>query len=48
MRKVTFQEITKEGLNALGKTIMLMAEEEALLGHSKAVKIRLKRTKNKE
>jgi histidinol dehydrogenase len=48
MRKVTFQEITQEGLNTLGNTIMLMAEEEALLGHSKAVRIRLKRTKNKE
>jgi len=32
MRKVTFQEITQEGLNTLGNTIMLMAEEEALLG----------------
>jgi len=41
MRKVTFQEITQEGLNALGNTIMLMAEEEALLGHSNAIKIRL-------
>ena len=41
MRKVTFQEITQEGLNALGNTIMLMAEEEALLRHSNAIKIRL-------
>ncbi len=41
MRKVTFQEITPEGLHALGNAIMLMAEEEELQAHSHAVKIRV-------
>jgi histidinol dehydrogenase len=47
MRKVTFQEITQKGLNALGNTIMLMAEEEALQGHSNAVRIRLSNEKRR-
>lgn len=41
MRKVTFQEITPKGLQALGNAIMLMAEEEELQAHSHAVKIRV-------
>lgn len=41
LRKVTFQEITKEGLTNLSNAIILMAENEELKAHSNAVKIRL-------
>jgi histidinol dehydrogenase len=41
LRKVTFQEITKEGLTNLSNAIILMAENEELQAHSNAVKIRL-------
>lgn len=42
VKKITFQRITKEGLNKLGKTIEVMASEEGLLAHKNAVSIRLK------
>lgn len=41
VRKVTFQQITKEGLTNLSNAIILMAENEELQAHSNAVKIRL-------
>ena len=41
IRKVTFQQITKEGLTNLSNAIILMAENEQLQAHSNAVKIRL-------
>ncbi|MDO9634966.1 MAG: histidinol dehydrogenase [Paludibacter sp.] len=41
IRKITFQEITKEGLTNLSNAIILMAEHENLQAHSNAVKIRL-------
>ncbi|MDR2384666.1 MAG: histidinol dehydrogenase [Tannerella sp.] len=40
IRKITFQEITKEGLWNLGKTIETMAENERLDAHKNAVSIR--------
>lgn len=45
-KKITFQEISREGLAGLGKTIMSMAEAEDLKAHSNAVAIRLKRSEN--
>ena len=42
VKKVTFQKITKEGLQNLGKTIEIMAEYEQLTAHKNAVSIRLK------
>lgn len=42
MKKITFQEITQEGLNHIGPTIELMAQEEQLGAHKHAVTIRLK------
>ena len=42
LKSITFQEITKEGLLALGPTIELMAEAEGLMAHKNAVSIRLK------
>jgi histidinol dehydrogenase len=41
IRKITFQEITKEGLRGLGKTIEILAENEHLDAHKNAVSIRL-------
>ena len=41
MHAITYQELTQEGLKALGKTIIHMAEAEGLDAHANAVKIRL-------
>jgi len=40
VKKITFQEITPEGLQQLGPTIEIMAEAEGLTGHAQAVRIR--------
>jgi histidinol dehydrogenase len=40
-KKITLQSISKQGLEALGKTIIDMAEAESLQAHANAVKIRL-------
>ncbi|HEX8334426.1 MAG TPA: histidinol dehydrogenase, partial [Segetibacter sp.] len=42
LKKVTFQKLSKEGLNKISKTVELMAEAEGLQAHSNAVSIRLK------
>jgi histidinol dehydrogenase len=42
IKKITFQQITREGLRKLGNTIEIMAEAETLYGHKNAVSIRLK------
>lgn len=42
VKKITFQQLSKEGLQNLGKTIELMAEAEGLFAHKNAVSIRLK------
>ena len=42
MKKISFQEITREGLNYLGKAIMIMAENEQLTAHGKAVEVRIR------
>lgn len=42
VKKITFQELSKEGLQNIGKTIELMAEAEGLDAHKNAVTIRLK------
>lgn len=42
MRKITFQEITKEGIRNIGPTIEIMAENELLDAHKNAVTVRLK------
>jgi histidinol dehydrogenase len=41
IRKVTFQEITADGLRALGPTIEAMADAELLDAHRNAVRVRL-------
>jgi histidinol dehydrogenase len=42
MKKVTFQELTREGLMNIGNAIELMAEAENLTAHKNAVSLRLK------
>jgi histidinol dehydrogenase len=42
VKKITFQQISKEGLKNLGKTIEVMAANEELFAHKNAVSIRLK------
>lgn len=41
VRKITFQQLSKEGLTNLSNAIILMAENEDLQAHSNAVKIRI-------
>jgi len=48
VRKITFQQITQEGLTNLSNAIILMAENEDLVAHSNAVKVRLEEDKEKE
>ena len=40
MHAITYQELTQEGLNSLGDTIIHMAEAEGLDAHANAVKVR--------
>jgi histidinol dehydrogenase len=42
VRKITFQEITKEGLQTLGPVIETLAEHEQLNAHKNAVTLRIK------
>jgi histidinol dehydrogenase len=41
VRKITFQELSREGLERLGPTVIEMAAAEGLEAHAKAVRIRL-------
>lgn len=42
VKKITFQHLSKEGLQNIGKAIEVMAEAESLHAHKKAVSLRLK------
>lgn len=42
VKKITFQEITQEGIRNLGPAIEIMAENEELFAHKNAVTLRLK------
>lgn len=48
VKKITFQKITKTGLQNIGKTIEIMAEAEQLLAHKNAVSIRLKKIEDEK
>jgi len=48
MKSMTFQKISQEGIQEIGKAIELMAEAEGLQAHKNAVSLRLKEIKNKE
>lgn len=45
MKKITFQELSKEGLASIGKEIEIMAENEDLMAHKLAVTVRLNKLK---
>lgn len=45
VKKITFQELSAEGLQGIGPSIEEMAEAEGLTGHRKAVSIRLEKLK---
>ena len=46
LKKISFQEITADGMRNLGPVIEIMAEAENLYGHKNAVSIRLKSLQN--
>jgi histidinol dehydrogenase len=46
VKKITYQELSKEGINNIGKAIEIMAESEELLAHKNAVTLRLKEINN--
>lgn len=41
-KKITFQQLTKQGLNNIGKAVTILAEAEGLQAHANAVTVRLK------
>jgi histidinol dehydrogenase len=47
VKKITFQELTKDGIRNLGPAITTLAEAEGLSGHAEAVRVRLKKLKLK-
>lgn len=46
VKKITFQNLSKKGIQNLGNIIEIMAEAEGLFAHKNAVSIRLKKLKN--
>jgi histidinol dehydrogenase len=42
VKKISFQQLTREGLQSIGHTIIEMATAEGLDAHAKAVEIRFK------
>lgn len=47
MKKITFQQITADGIKNIGSTIEIMAEAEQLIGHKNAVAVRLNSLREK-
>lgn len=41
VKKITFQELTEQGLRVLGPSVVVMAEAEELRAHANAVRVRL-------
>ena len=48
MKKITFQEISREGIRNLGPVIEVLAAAESLDGHKNAVTLRLKEIENEK
>lgn len=44
VKKITFQELTLEGLRNIGTTVEVLAEAEGLTAHAEAVKVRTRQT----
>ena len=45
-KRITFQELTADGIRNIGQTVEVMAEAEQLHGHKQAVRVRLDQLKN--
>jgi histidinol dehydrogenase len=43
VKKITFQQLSREGLESISKTVVTMAEAEGLRAHAEAVRVRLQR-----
>jgi histidinol dehydrogenase len=41
VKKITYQKLTKEGLNNIANTVTIMAEAEGLQAHAEAVRVRM-------
>lgn len=48
VRKITFQEITREGVTGIARTVELMAENEMLDAHCNAMRVRRLHVENQE
>lgn len=48
LKKITFQHITKQGLQNIGQTVEVMAEAEQLQAHKNAVTVRLNSINNEQ
>jgi histidinol dehydrogenase len=48
VKKVTFQQLNKQGIKNIGNAVELMAEAEGLDAHKNAVSVRLKDVWDKE
>lgn len=48
VKKITFQQLTPEGLAGIAGTVISMAEAEGLQAHARAVKVRLSTLNNEE
>jgi histidinol dehydrogenase len=46
VKKITFQELSREGLRDIGKTVQTMARAEELVAHANAVSIRINAMNN--
>ena len=40
-RKITFQHLTREGVQSIGKAVVVMAENESLEAHANAMRVRM-------
>jgi histidinol dehydrogenase len=47
VKKITYQNLTEEGIRNIGKAVENMAEAEGLIAHKRAVSVRLKYLKSK-
>lgn len=48
IRKITFQEITPEGISTIGPAVQVMAANEYLEAHKNAITVRLNELRNKK
>jgi len=46
MKKITFQELSSEGVNSIGKAVVTMAQNEQLQAHANAMQLRINNLKN--